>query len=177
MGAMTSQITRLTIGYSTVHSGADQRKHQSSTSLAFVWGIHRWPVNSPHKWPAMPKMLPFDDVIVGLIQWRKQVFAVVLEIILQCIPRNMHTAQAFLRFVLAWYRLHYNAVIMSAMVAQITSLTIVYSTFHSGTDQRKHQWSPSLAYQILPNVSLSELSPNMFLKHSMLYLWFIISNT
>ena len=41
MGTMASQITGLTVVYSTVHSGADQRKHQSSASLAFVWGIHR----------------------------------------------------------------------------------------------------------------------------------------
>ena len=41
MGAMASQITSLTIVYSTVNSGADQRKHQSSASLAFVRGIHR----------------------------------------------------------------------------------------------------------------------------------------
>ena len=40
MGAMASQITSLTIVCSTVHSGADHRKHQSSASLAFVWGIH-----------------------------------------------------------------------------------------------------------------------------------------
>ena len=46
-GAMASQITSLTIVYSTVYSGADQRKHQRSASLAFVRGIHRWPVNSP----------------------------------------------------------------------------------------------------------------------------------
>ena len=46
IGAMASQITSLAIVYSTVYSGADQRKHQSSASLAFVWGIHRWPVNS-----------------------------------------------------------------------------------------------------------------------------------
>ena len=45
-------------------SGADQRTDQSSTSLAFVRGIHRWPVNSPHKWPVMGKMFPFDDVIM-----------------------------------------------------------------------------------------------------------------
>ena len=51
MGAMASQITSLTIVYSTVYLGADQRKYQSSASLAFVRGIHRWPVNSPHKWP------------------------------------------------------------------------------------------------------------------------------
>ena len=66
MGVMPSQITCLTIVYSTVNSGADQRKHQSSASLAFVRGIHRWPANSPHKWPVTRKMLPFDDVIVIL---------------------------------------------------------------------------------------------------------------
>ena len=36
MGAMASQITSLTIAYSTVYSGADLRKHQSSASLAFA---------------------------------------------------------------------------------------------------------------------------------------------
>ena len=49
MGSMASQITSLAIVYSIVYSGADQRKHQSSASLAFVRGIHRGPVNSPHK--------------------------------------------------------------------------------------------------------------------------------
>ena len=49
MGAMASQIISLAIIYSTVHSGADQRKHQSSASLAFVPGIHRWPVKSPEQ--------------------------------------------------------------------------------------------------------------------------------
>ena len=46
------------------YSGTDQRKHQSSASLAFVRGIHRRPVNSPHKWPVTRKMFPFDDVIM-----------------------------------------------------------------------------------------------------------------
>ena len=64
MGTMASQITILTIVYSTVYSGADQRKHQSSALLAFVRGIHRGPVNSPHKWPVTRKMFPFDDVIM-----------------------------------------------------------------------------------------------------------------
>ena len=41
MGAMASQITSLTIIYSTVYPDADQRNHQSSASLAFVRGIHR----------------------------------------------------------------------------------------------------------------------------------------
>ena len=47
MSAMASPITSLTIVYATVYSGADQREHQSSASLALVRGIHRWPVNSP----------------------------------------------------------------------------------------------------------------------------------
>ena len=64
MGAMASQISSLTIVNSTIHSGSDQRKQQSSTSLAFVRGFHRWPVNSPHKWPVTRKMFPFDDVIM-----------------------------------------------------------------------------------------------------------------
>ena len=41
MGTVASQITSLTIVYTTVYSDADQSKHQSSASLAFVWGIHR----------------------------------------------------------------------------------------------------------------------------------------
>ena len=64
MSVMAYQITSLTIVHSTVYSGADQRKHQSSASLAFVRGIHRWPVNSPHKGPVTRKMLPFDIVIM-----------------------------------------------------------------------------------------------------------------
>ena len=49
MGAIVSQITSLTIVNSTVYSGADQRKYESSASLAFVRWIHRMPVNSSHK--------------------------------------------------------------------------------------------------------------------------------
>ena len=52
---------------STVYTGADQRKHQSPASLAFVRGIHRSPVNSPHKRPVTRKMSPFDDVI--MMRW------------------------------------------------------------------------------------------------------------
>ena len=59
---MASQITSVSIVYSTVCSNADQRKHQNSRSLAFVKGIHWWPVNSPHKGPVTRKMFPFDDV-------------------------------------------------------------------------------------------------------------------
>ena len=64
MGSMASQITSLTIVYSTVHSGRDPRKHQRSASLAFVRGIHRRLVNSPHKWSVTLQICPFDDVIM-----------------------------------------------------------------------------------------------------------------
>ena len=64
MSAVASQITGVSIVYSNVCSNADQRKSQSSASPAFVRGIHRWPVNSPHKEPVTRKMLSVDDVIV-----------------------------------------------------------------------------------------------------------------
>ena len=63
--AMASQITDVSIVYSIVCSGQDQRKHQSSTSLAFVRGIRRSLVDSPDKWPVTQKMYPFNDVIMG----------------------------------------------------------------------------------------------------------------
>ena len=66
IGTIASQITSLMIVYSTVYSDADQRKYQSSASLAFVRGIHRRLVNSPHKWPVTRKMFPFHDVIMIL---------------------------------------------------------------------------------------------------------------
>ena len=68
MGAMASQITSLTVVYSTVYSDADQRKHLSSASLAFVRGIPSGPVNSPHKRPVTRKMFPFSDVIMVFVK-------------------------------------------------------------------------------------------------------------
>ena len=63
MSAMASQITGVSDVYSTVW-GADQRKHQSSVSLALVRGIPLSPVNSPHKGPVTRKIFPFGDVIM-----------------------------------------------------------------------------------------------------------------
>ena len=76
MGAIVSQITSLTIVYLTVYPDADQRKHQSSASLAFVRGIHRGSVNSPYKGPVMRKMFPFDDVIMHYsdVKWPQNHF-------------------------------------------------------------------------------------------------------
>ena len=63
MSAIASQITSLAI----VYWGLEQRKHQSSASLAFVRGTHRWPVNSPHIGPVTRKMFPFGDAIMWII--------------------------------------------------------------------------------------------------------------
>ena len=65
MGALMCRSSSLTTVYSTIYSSADQRKYQSSASLTFVMGIHRSPVNSPHKWPVSRKMFPLDDVIMA----------------------------------------------------------------------------------------------------------------
>ena len=64
LSAMASQITSDPVVCSIVGSGADQRKHEGSASLAFMRGIHRWPVNSPHKRPVTWKVFPFDDVFM-----------------------------------------------------------------------------------------------------------------
>ena len=61
MGTMASHITS--------PSGADQRRHQSSASLAFVRRIHR----RPRKWPVTRKMFPFDEVIMtAMSEWLSQ---------------------------------------------------------------------------------------------------------
>ena len=64
MSLMASQITSFTIVCSAGYSGADKKKHKSSAPLGFVLGIHRWPVNAPHKGPVRRKLFPFDDVIM-----------------------------------------------------------------------------------------------------------------
>ena len=65
---MASQITGISIVYSTVCSGADQRKHQNSASLAFVRGTHRLPRELPTGFPSQrasdAENVPFDDVIM-----------------------------------------------------------------------------------------------------------------
>ena len=78
MVTIAYHITSLTIVYSTFYSGADQRKHQSSASLAFVRGIHRGLVNSPHKWPVTRKMFPFDDAIMTIMQSNGMRFSIEL---------------------------------------------------------------------------------------------------
>ena len=68
MSTMASQITSLTIVYSTVYSGTDQRNYQSPPSLSFVPGIHRLLVNFPHKEPVTRKLFPIDDIIMECVR-------------------------------------------------------------------------------------------------------------
>ena len=64
MSVMAYQITSLTNVYSTVYSRRRSKKIWKLQSLAFVRGIQRWSVKSPHKGPLTRKMFPFDDVIM-----------------------------------------------------------------------------------------------------------------
>ena len=72
MSTKACQITSLTIVLSTVYSGANERKHQSSASLEYVRGIHRWPMNSPHLVPVMQKMSAFDVICKVMAILRSQ---------------------------------------------------------------------------------------------------------
>ena len=85
-GRDSVSITSLTSVFSTVYSDADQRKHQSSASLAFVRGIHRGPVNSPHKWPVTRKLFPFDDVIMSSPDWECRQWVISAGVIITCAP-------------------------------------------------------------------------------------------
>ena len=84
---MASQITGVSIIYSTVYSGTDQRKRQNYASLAFVTGIHRWRWIPRAKGPVTRKMFPFDDVIMlaTLSQWTHVMIVIIgyLRTILQ----------------------------------------------------------------------------------------------
>ena len=68
MGAIASQITSLTIVYSTIYSDADQRKTSklrvTGLCAANSTAIQRGPMNSPRKWPVTQEIFPFDDVII-----------------------------------------------------------------------------------------------------------------
>ena len=99
---MASQITSLTIVYSIVYSGADQSKHQGSASLAFVWGIHRGPVNSPHKWSVTRKMFPFNDVIMIMIR--------------PCFGQWMLKFLFYILFLLCFIFFHLNCVYMCTSI-------------------------------------------------------------
>ena len=64
MSTIASQITSLTVVYSSVYSDVDQRKTSKLRVTGLCVANSPGPVNSPHKWPVTRKMFPFDDVIM-----------------------------------------------------------------------------------------------------------------
>ena len=106
-------ITSPTIVYSTVYSGTDQRKHQNSASLGFVRRIHRWPVNSPHKWSVTRKMFPFGDIIMSTVFYKCYLIMIwQTRILIHLIydpkvnnmlaKRNWHLHDKYVYFFVAW---------------------------------------------------------------------------
>ena len=139
MAAIASLITSLTIVYSTVYSDADQRKHQSSASLAFVWGIHRGPVNSPHKWPVTRKTFPFDDVI--MYEYSPEAVAVC-----DTLPRQLFNSILRNVFCLYYLYLSFRIVLLICPVYNRDTV-MLWSKFHNGftnemalTDERHFVW-------------------------------------
>ena len=98
MTMLASRITSLTVVYSIVYSGVNQRKHQSSASLAFVREIHRGPVNFPHKWPVTRKMFPFDDVIM-------QIYCSLIGISLKFVLKDPNGIKSTLIHEMTWCRI------------------------------------------------------------------------
>ena len=82
MGAISSQITSLTIVYPTDYSGAYQSKN---IKVPRHWPLcGEFTVNSPHKWPVTRKISPFDDVIMcvfgcrtNLVKWSALIITVI----------------------------------------------------------------------------------------------------
>ena len=153
MSPMASQITGFTNVYSVVCSGPYQRKHQSFASLAFESGIQRWPVNSKHKGPVMRKMFPFDYVIIPNASsewWWHRIWYTRWKLSGGADNRSTSWHGNAFRITGPVYErnqsVHCSDVTMCTMASQITSLTIVYSTVYSGTQQRNHQSFASLAF-------------------------------
>ena len=146
MSAMASQITSLTIVYSTLYSGADQRKHQSSAPLAFVRGIHRWPANSQHKGPVMRKMFPFDDVIMGITSTmdnKTPIYSITTLNELTWSPFNYSLLSKVLLINVPLSRSPWHIAALGRHLISNTKLTAVWSplaTTHEFTTSRKLSW-------------------------------------
>ena len=132
MSATVSQITSLTFAYSTVYSGANQEKHQSSASLVFVRGIHRWPVNSPYKEPVMRKMLPFDDVIR---HWREVRFDWFIELY-------------FLRLQGALSQYKHKSSTVTNIIMDLCALNFIHNNWAMALDTHCRSYSYILPYHI-----------------------------
>ena len=118
MTMMASQITSLTVVYSIVYSGADQRKHQSSASLAFVWGIHRDRWIPRTKRPVTRKMFPFDDVIIYKKSWITG--DIWKQICIFYIQKNVSCDLGVKGFASPWYKMHVQIQIPNSLLSLIT---------------------------------------------------------
>ena len=109
-----------------VYSDVHQRKHQSSMLLAFVKGIHRWLVNSPHKGPVMRKMFPFDDI-----------FMILCSCLCHFCTLQISMSQQFPRvFIVKWSQLHLAIhrllwdIIWSLVTAGVSALCVFMALGH-----------------------------------------------
>ena len=156
MGAVASQITSLTIVYSTVYSGTDESKHQSFASLAFVRGIQRdlWIPRTKGQLRGKCFHLMTSSWASFWMNNSWRFVWVNCSGIQTCFNFLYHKGYNDTnrddindgRMVHAFATMHYSDVIMGTMASQITSLTTVYSTFYSGADENNHQSSASLAF-------------------------------
>ena len=145
MSAMASQITGVSLVCSTVCSGADERKHQSSASLALVRGIHRSPVNSPHKGPVTRKIILFASVTSSLATSSPA---------MMYLDQRKHQSSASLALVRGIHRSPVNSPHKGPVTRKIILFASVTSSLATSSpammylDQRKHQSSASLAFTL-----------------------------
>ena len=147
MGAMAPQITNLTIVYSTVYPGADQRKHQSSASLAFVRGIHRLPVNTPHKGPVTRKMFLFDDVITTKLHQERIKWQKITSTTNQCTYAKLHQVPIIWS---KWNKAQrtniHTYMLNSSVTPDMTKMNKVQETSNASYDKNKQGTTNQCAY-------------------------------
>ena len=119
---MASQITSPTIVYSSIYLDADKKKYQSSASLAFMRGIHRRPVNSPHKGPVTWKMFPFYDVII-LIKYEAMLVLWMWDVRNKCMQTPWRKRQSKECFIFSDVSTYYNYLqAFDTLILQFTAI-------------------------------------------------------
>ena len=178
MTTVASQITSLAVVYSTVYSGADERKHQSSASLAFVRGIHR------DRWiPRTNGQLRGKCFHLMTSSWLLQVkrgwWACLTSLVCripklfymkpcdyiplylsQC-PGQLRVMWRYVSFLTIRVKVLNPCWAASSPFRHCFSL-LAYSTVYSGAGQRKHQSSASLAFWLVHSPHKGTASRKMF---------------
>ena len=160
MGTIVFQISSLMIVYLTVYSDANQRKHQSSASLAFG---HRGPVNSPHKWSVTRKMYPFDDIIMlGIFVFTSNIFYTYSEIGLgwsylkhwncQNLKNSIQCSVIFITVVLFLMLL----LILISVISLLLMFTIISSNSNSRSSNSSGSDDNRLLYEMLNSLRSSD---------------------